>query len=599
MTIDILDYIRNEDAFTDPYDYILNQLFIYSYSNPTNLQILFMKIWVLDGKLTKEEETGVNVQLGISQIISNTLDNDYDNPKNHYAWLQNELIFLDRYIRTQQNALEEGENDFNELKAGRKLAEQALLQYINPNTNKPYQKFEIDYALRNTYLTNLQFENLYKAWVTKNEDGELAKVSDIIPSSKNLNNELVLQEYKIEAFTEPNVVNNSITSQANTNKLVDDIYVEELNNLRDKALNMIVSLYDNYIVNIWQPNTYYIEGERVLSSINVLFVCEVPHLSSGDGDTGSSITNFTEYTETWTSDTYYIRGDIVVKDNAYYICKIPHNSTANLDIYYWSSFPFPAAYHKWRRFSAYTIDDEIGYRGHVYKCLIPHIADNLKLDINDGKWQDIDYSSEVIILNFPQARVKVKTIFGDPSHKGVIMGGGGYRFSWLNLKGKLKPLAEFVDIFGDPESWNTDTPDHGWYNEGVDSTWEFNQITRFPNENEERIQWGTEWDLDNWEIVHYKDNGTITNPGGIDGLIYGEDLDIDQILTFVELSKRWATFNNLREDEVKQTGSRLVIESMSNASIPDLSVDIVNFFQTLKDEKVYLTMALKEKCPEF
>ena len=55
-----------------------------------NREIIKQKFWVLDGPVNSNE--------GIS-------DNDYNNPKDHYNWLANELVYLDKYVRTLDNEL--------------------------------------------------------------------------------------------------------------------------------------------------------------------------------------------------------------------------------------------------------------------------------------------------------------------------------------------------------------------------------------------------------------------------------------------------------------------------------------------------------------
>lgn len=68
---------------------------------------------------------------------------------------------------------------------------------------------------------------------------------------------------------------------------------------------------------------------------------------------------------------------------------------------------------------------------------------------------------------------------------------------------------------------------------------------------------------------------------------------------FNELNSRWKTINKLREEQISNTGTRTIIESMATADIPELLPDKEAHFETKKDQKLYYTNILKERRNEF
>lgn len=99
--------MRNQDNYTNSKQYILEQLVPYSNLDvqSEDFNILKMKLWAVDGPIREEEYIG-----------GETPDQDVDSPMNHWGDLQNDLVYLDRYIRTEDDQLETDppEKDFNE-----------------------------------------------------------------------------------------------------------------------------------------------------------------------------------------------------------------------------------------------------------------------------------------------------------------------------------------------------------------------------------------------------------------------------------------------------------------------------------------------------
>lgn len=74
--------IRGKDNFTNPYDYIINQLFIYDYNNKKDADVLKLKLKMLDDAPSSEELSGGDLRLAKTyyvgeRIVINTLDSGY------------------------------------------------------------------------------------------------------------------------------------------------------------------------------------------------------------------------------------------------------------------------------------------------------------------------------------------------------------------------------------------------------------------------------------------------------------------------------------------------------------------------------------------
>jgi hypothetical protein len=228
-------WYKNKDNFVNTEDYILNQLFIYNYNNTNDFNTLKMKIWTLDGGITnKDWNDGYE-------------DKDVDNPKNHFASLNNELTFLDRYIRTQENNLEENEMNYNQL-VQQRIAN--MNRWINTLADPPsagiYKKdWEMSYNQRPTLLTTTQFQNLYNAFKIKRSNGELDNAYDIIDkvTNRTIDDEIKNQESVIDNYESPSQTEANIKDMAEESKADNDFnYVREMNDHYDEIFDIIESL---------------------------------------------------------------------------------------------------------------------------------------------------------------------------------------------------------------------------------------------------------------------------------------------------------------------------------------------------------------------
>ena len=209
---------RGHDNFSNPATYIQNQLFPYDYDAHDDFEILKMKIWVLDGDYT-DSDGGPGA------------DNDYDNQRNQYRWLLNELTFLDRGVRTLDGLLENGEMDFGELKEKRIKALERWVTKIDKKTGLLLQDWQMPYHKRPTYLINSQFLTLDTAFKAKQANGELSTAFDIVSKVTDycIDIERVEVESGIDSYEDPEVTEAKLfwLLQAAGRNRNDRLYVEE------------------------------------------------------------------------------------------------------------------------------------------------------------------------------------------------------------------------------------------------------------------------------------------------------------------------------------------------------------------------------------
>lgn len=217
---------RNNDNWINAYDYIKNQLMVRDYSNSIDLNFLKMKLWVLDGPPMDDD------------IEDGYIDMDVSNPGNHWASLNNELIFFDRYVRTEDDVLEDNEQTFGQLKASR-LAGQASWISLG---NKDYEQ---SYSSRPTLITDEQFSELYVLYKQKENNGELTSVFQLIEKpidDYTIDQYKDSQEYLIDNYKTPAQMEAELIERAEAErKKNDDNYVLEMNRARDEMWEIILS----------------------------------------------------------------------------------------------------------------------------------------------------------------------------------------------------------------------------------------------------------------------------------------------------------------------------------------------------------------------
>ena len=203
----------------------------------------------------------------------------------------------------------------------------------------------------------------------------------------------------------------------------------------------------------------------------------------------------------------------------------------------------------------------------------------------------VTITGDLVICNFPTFRVDVGESKNHPSHKGLIveqLGEGGYRFYTKNG-------YDLITKFELPP------PDLDEYE---------NHVNPF-------LDGSVEWSFNDWLYAYYyTETITTSSSGGSEDTVMTLSDDNEPQITiylkplginknsfnskdrarFNELNKRWINFNELRERQVANVGTRYQIESMFNADIPDIKPDLMKVFNDRKEEKQNIINILKEIC---
>lgn len=219
--------IRNKDNYKNAYDYIKNQLFLYDYNNAEHLHILKMKFWALDAEILPNE---------------NIEDKDVNNPVDHKKDLENELVFLDRYIRTKDKLLNKYEETYNSLVRSRKSQQRVFLSQKNPITGKRNEAWELDYLRRPTRLTVSEVETLYRIYKEKEKNKELSNADEIISklADNTVNDKVLYQQIAIDNTKSPAEQKEDIFNAGVIEKgKEDDSFVKEMNRAHEEIISII------------------------------------------------------------------------------------------------------------------------------------------------------------------------------------------------------------------------------------------------------------------------------------------------------------------------------------------------------------------------
>jgi hypothetical protein len=184
-------------------------------------------------------------------------------------------------------------------------------------------------------------------------------------------------------------------------------------------------------------------------------------------------------------------------------------------------------------------------------------------------------NSTVVLVNVPEDRPQVGLEPGHPSHRNTIQADEGFRFRVRTITFNVFPVGEDVNVSVSP--YRTGEP---------------------------------EWGFDDWAYAHYYEEsnsdtgqtnkylkplgvnkGSLPSGGSSPGALTRQRFD--------ELNTRWKNLNRLREDQVTNVGTRVTIESMVNATVPDLLDDHINHLEDKMEHKVNYTNILRERCAEF
>lgn len=249
--------MRNQDNYTNSKQYIIEQLFPYNYNDEEDKEILKKKLWVLDGPVRKEE-----------YIDEETPDKDVDNPMDHWNTLLNDLTYLDKYIRTEQDELEEREKSFDEFWDQRIQGKERFInREKDEETGETYEDWEQPYNQRPTLLEKEDFSELYQQFIIKQDNNELEKAKDIVKSITDycVDIESKQAEQQVEADIPPEQMEEDLKVKAGEEQNKNDYnYVLQMKDIHDEMWNIISSLIPDTDEEEWDAENDYQEGDRVL-----------------------------------------------------------------------------------------------------------------------------------------------------------------------------------------------------------------------------------------------------------------------------------------------------------------------------------------------
>lgn len=250
---------RGNDNYNNSLQYIQEQLYPLNYNNTEDFNTLKMKIWVLDGPVRQEE----------MEEDGSTPDIDVTQPFNHWETLLNDLTYLDKYIRTEDDLLEENEENFDMFWERRIQQKSKFLNTIkDEETGEYYQDYEQAYNQRPTLLKKDDFETLYGLYKEKEENGEWAKALDIVGKITGycIDIESFRAEQAVLNDIPPEEMESQLKVKAEENIEINDRnYVNEMQDIHDELLNIIISTNPSTEADPEDPESTSITAEYLIN----------------------------------------------------------------------------------------------------------------------------------------------------------------------------------------------------------------------------------------------------------------------------------------------------------------------------------------------
>lgn len=232
--------IRDQDNFENSRQYIINILFPHNYENSQDVHILKMKLKVLDG------------------WIETDLDTDVENPKDHWATLQNDLVYLNKYIRTKEEILEENEINFYDFWEQRiKQKEKWLNTIKDQETNETYEDYEQPYNSRPTLLNQKDFEDIYQEFIVRDDlDNSFQITTKII--NQTLDHRIKQHQSQIFNQKPSSEIEENLLIEAEKKKNEnDDLYVKNMRDIHDEIFDLILTYKDDAVDSLPEGYTEY------------------------------------------------------------------------------------------------------------------------------------------------------------------------------------------------------------------------------------------------------------------------------------------------------------------------------------------------------
>lgn len=613
---------RGHDNWINAFDYIKNQLFKYNYNNQEHLHILKMKYWALDGDLMDEEK-----EAGLT-------DNDVNHPLNHNAVLQNELTFLDKYIRTKDKKLDKYEVNFSSLVRNRKTQLRSFLKQKDPETNKRYEAWQQDYSSRPTSLTTGQFDSLYNLYKVKEKAGELSDAFEITSklADSYIDFKKVIQEIAIANSKSPAEMDEDIRKSAREEKQKEDVhFVKEMRRAHEEIIDLVKSVKpdepsaDDLGFPSFDDETggssVEIDGEIVICNFPTIRV-DVSEIKNDSSHKGAIIEELGE--GGYRFKTKY--GDDLITD-----FELP---APDLRKYKNSVKPFFDGEVEWNfdnwlyaYYFVATINSSSSSGGsNAPQYEETDLSEEEAKAESEKNQEEVKKQQEAENALINSSSLKIIAYRGDvidgvakknPSKNTICIGVSNLPKNNENVIFMFWTDNKTIDQYGnilDKSSWSGSLPlfAGGFQMSGCIGT---TVLVSAPNSCTKvgcktisgselaiatinRISGSSTRSLNESQISLYSSDGDSSEP-----VYYLKPLGVDkdsfnakQRARFDELNRRWVNFNELRERQIANTGTRVQLESMFDAESIDVRPDLKKTLCERKKEKKNVTNILKEIC---
>jgi hypothetical protein len=183
-------------------------------------------------------------------------------------------------------------------------------------------------------------------------------------------------------FTVPTNIPNKIFYYSNNNKNLGNIF-------KTKQDSNWELMFDGRIwKNNWLPNVFYLAGS-IVKFKGYLYIAITNHTSTSDTNTGliADIANWEVYfvgnnwTNVWTTSTYYDLGDIVRYNGNVYVCNVKHqsaetvNSGLEVNQSNWTLISQTDNWtYDWEVSKRYIVNDIVKYGANTYRCINNHTS---------------------------------------------------------------------------------------------------------------------------------------------------------------------------------------------------------------------------------
>lgn len=260
---------RGHDNFTNSKQYIIGQLFVRDYSDDGDLNLLKMKIWALDGAIMDWE--------GIT-------DTDVTNPKDHFSTLQNDLVYFDKYIRTEEDTLAPLEPDFDTFWQARIDLKEVFTHTKKPGSEDYYQDWEQPYSQRPTLLLKSDFTELYVAYLAYPHYifGSAFEITTAI-TTYCIDHEVNTADIAVETDRTPAEIEaDLLVLAAEAQEKNDKNYVIEMIDQHTELWGLVQSVLPS-TDNPWVIDTSYSE-ETIVNHASSVYKCILAHTSTADDE---------------------------------------------------------------------------------------------------------------------------------------------------------------------------------------------------------------------------------------------------------------------------------------------------------------------------